>query len=154
MATWADVRKGDIVQSPRDHMAYEVVGVTADRAVTLEREGGQWILRQPTGSVVILLSRAAAMAQAVALAQVHLGGRVHAATDDGEVYRVPVAFAHPGELTTHIFIMHGITSECEGMLDLVRQHSELHRPEIKVNGWVEHIHDPRFAEYLRERTKD
>lgn len=153
MNTWADVNVGDVIQSPRDHQAYEVTGKTGDGTIIVTRDGKDWPLRRPSGSVVILLSMKAAMAQAVALTQVHLGGRVHAVTEDsGQSYRVPVDFVHAGELHSHIYVMHGITSVCEGLPDLVKQHVELHRPEIKATGWVEHVHDPRFAEFLRRQS--
>jgi hypothetical protein len=157
MSTWSQVRKGDVIQARKEpYDAWEVLGVTGDRSYTVTNGSKTHTLRQPSGEVVILLSREAAMERATALVQVHLGGRVHAVQDSEEhdTWRVPVEYLHPGELHAHLYVLHGTSLDVNlPFRDMVKTHADAHHPEVKARGWVEHIHDPNFRDYLPGRAK-
>ena len=151
MTDWTEIRIEDVIQDKKGRV-FTVEGITADRTYVLkDGEGKIFPIRQPRGDVTRLLSGAAAMEQAIALAQVHFKGTVHTAVEreGDEPYRCPVEFVHAGDLAAHIYLMHGLTTEKENFAEMVKQHVDLHHPDRKVHGYVDHLHDPNFAEYLR-----
>lgn len=157
---WRDVGVGDIIQSkgPEPH-AWKVTGrpTTGPMAggVVIEREGGyrKAIPREkcpPDGQVKILLSMKAAMDQAIALTQVTLGGKIQAIQGDGDEYRVPVDFIHPGELRAHMWLLHGVPMEApdEEFTAMVKEHADKHHPDKQGARYLPHVHDPQFLQHL------
>ena len=154
MTDWTDVGIGDVLQDKKGRV-FTVDGITGDKTYVLkDADGKVHPIRQPRGVVTRLLSQNAAMEQAVALAQVHFRGTVHTAVEreGDEPYRCPVEFVHAGDLAAHIYLMHGLTTDRENFGEMVKQHVDLHHPDRKTHGYVDHVHDPRFAEYLRSMT--
>jgi hypothetical protein len=100
---------------------------------------------------MVLLSMQAAMDEAIALTQVRLGGKVQAIqTSERDAYRVPVDFVHPGELRSHVWLLHGVALQAEddNFVDMVKEHAGLHHPERKDSRYMEHVHDPQFVKHL------
>lgn len=123
--------------------------------VVIEREGGyrKAIPREkcpPDGQVKILLSMKAAMDQAIALTQVTLGGKIQAIQGDGDEYRVPVDFIHPGELRAHMWLLHGVPMEApdEEFTAMVKEHADKHHPDKQGARYLPHVHDPQFLQHL------
>jgi hypothetical protein len=160
MGKWRHVGVGDIIQSKGvDPVAWKVTGRPKTGpnagAVVVEREGKHKVIPAakcpPDGDVNVLLSMSAAMDQAIALAQVSLGGKVQAiqrAPD--EPYRVPVDFVHPGELRSHAWLLHGkaLDTGDEDWPGLVQEHALLHHPGRKDPRYLDHVHDPDFIRHL------
>jgi len=160
MGTWAEVGEGDVIQSKgSDPVAWKVTGrpKTGPMAggVVIERSNGERKVLPaskcpPNGKVMILLSMKRAMDNAIALTQVSLGGKVHAIKLDGEAHRVPVDFVHPGELLSHLWLLHGKPSEApeNEFAEMVAEHALAHHPSRKDSLYVDHIHDPQFLKHL------
>jgi hypothetical protein len=155
VTTWAEVAIGDVLQDKKGRV-FTVDGITGDKTYVLKDDDGKvYPIRQPRGEVIRLLSRDAAMEQAIALMQVHFRGTVHTVVEreGDEPYRCPVEFVHAGDLAAHIYLMHSITTEKENFAEMVKQHVDLHHPDRKLHGWIDHVHDPQFAQYLRRMAR-
>jgi hypothetical protein len=152
MPDWADVKTGDVVQSARDGMAYQVISRDGLN-VTIKGQDGKIQTVRPTGSVVRLLSAEAVRKHAAALVETHLGGEVIALREKGsEIHLVPVEFDSPGALWSHLYIFHGvipIEGDEANLPTLVARHAQYHGPEAKESGWTPHQHTPDFLEKTR-----
>lgn len=152
MPDWTDIKTGDVVQSARDGMAYEIVSRKGPD-VTIKGQDGKTQTVRPAGPVVRLLSAEAVRRHATALVETHLGGEVIALRErDSEIHLVPVEFDNPGTLWSHLYIFHGaIPTEGDeaDLPTLIARHTKYHGPEAKESGWTPHRHTPDFLEKAR-----
>ena len=150
---WSEIEEGDVVQSAKNGLAYQVVRAVNGQ-YSLDRQGQILVLKTPKGQVERLLSVRAVAEQAIAQVQVRLGGTFHAVKDDDGVWQVPVEYAHPGELRAHVYVLHGRRlADGDYLPDLLAEHAKLHAPAQKELGWVPHHHTPDFMSVARQEVR-
>ncbi len=138
---WSTAMVGDevLIKSVR----WTVEKIDGD-SITVRSEKGQVHTGTPGGTADFTVhQRDTALAEGVL--EVALGAVTDGRQDGQGRWTTPVEYDHPGALSAHLHIFHGLTTSTDSLREMTEQHKAAHGPAAKDGTYTAHVHTPDFV---------